>query len=262
MRSSTRYLIMTAALTGTTVAACTSDSTTAPHYVLVHGAWSNHNAWDGVAAKLRAAGAEVDALDLPGHGDDTTPVAQLTLSAYVDRVDAAIDAAGGDVILVGHSAGGVVISQAAENRPDAIRSVVFVGAFVPTTGQNLFALSMMDAGSKIGPSLENKGATLGIDPTAFPDLFCADCDPDARAALIAGYRDEAAEPFTEAVTLSASFGGLAKTYIHTTNDQVISPAFQLQMTQATPMAHEHDLATSHMAMLADPDDLAALLLAP
>ena len=259
MRSSTRYLIMTAALTGTTVTACTSDSTP-PHYVLVHGAWSNHSAWDGVAAKLRAAGAEVDALDLPGHGDDTTPIAQLTLSAYVDRVDAAIDAAGGDVILVGHSAGGVVISQAAENRPEAIRSVVFVGAFVPTTGQNLFALSMMDAASKIGPSLENKGATLGIDPAAFPDLFCADCDPEARAALIAGYRDEAAAPFTEPVTLSSNFGDLPKTYIHTTNDEVISHAFQLQMTQATPMAHEYDLATSHMAMLADPDDLAALLL--
>ena len=261
MRSNTRYLIIAAALASPTVTACTSDSPSAPaHYVLVHGAWSNHTAWDAVAAKLRAAGAEVDALDLPGHGDDTTPVDQLSLSAYVDRVDAAIDAAPGEVILVGHSAGGFVVSQAAEARPTKIRSVVFVGAFVPVTGQNLLGLSQMDTGSKIGPSLQNKGATLGIDSAAFPDLFCADCGPDARAALIASYRDEPAEPFTEPVTLAAGFGGLPKTYIHTTNDQVISPAFQLQMTQATPMTHEYDLPTSHMAMLAAPDDLAALLL--
>jgi pimeloyl-ACP methyl ester carboxylesterase len=250
--------MITAALAVPAVTACSDDKP--GHYVLVHGAWSNHAAWDAVAAKLRADGATVDAVDLPGHGDDTTPIDQLSLAAYADRVDAAIDAASGPVIVVGHSAGGVVIAQAAEDRPDAIRSLVFVGAFVPLTGQSLFALSMMDAGSKIGPSLENKGATLGIDSVAFPDLFCADCDADAKAALIAGYRDEAAAPFQEPVMLSSSFGDLAKTYIHTTNDQVISHAFQLQMTAATPMTHEHDLATSHMAMLAEPDALAALLL--
>src|SRR5882757_395231 len=82
---------------------CTSSAP--KHYVLVHGAWSQHTAWDAVAAKLRAAGATVDAIDLPGHGGDTTPIDQLSMAAYAARVDQAIDAAGGKVILVGHSMG-------------------------------------------------------------------------------------------------------------------------------------------------------------
>src|SRR5262245_46594927 len=146
-----RYFLALAA----TLAACTSS--TPRHYVLVHGAWSNQHAWDAVAAKLRAAGAKVDTVDLPGHGADSTPLDQLSMAAYADRVTQAIDAAGDKVILVGHSMGGMVISQAAENRPAKIKSLVYVGAYVPASGQNLFGLSIGDTGSQIGANLEAKG---------------------------------------------------------------------------------------------------------
>src|SRR5512133_3337950 len=165
-----RFFLLVAA----TLTACTSAPSR--HYVLVHGAWSNQHAWDTVAAKLRAAGAKVDTIDLPGHGDDPTPLDQLSMAAYADRVTRAIDATGDKVILVGHSMAGMVISQAAENRPAKIRSLVYVGAYVPANGQNLFALSQGDTGSQIGASLEVKGATIGIKADAFPSLFCADCD--------------------------------------------------------------------------------------
>ncbi len=249
-----RFLIGLAA----TLAACTSSAPR--HYVLVHGAWSDQHAWDTVAAKLRAAGAKVDTIDLPGHGSDTTPIDQLSMAAYADRVGQAIDAAGGKVILVGHSMAGMVISQAAENRPSQIRSLVYVGAYVPQSGQSLFALATSDPGSHVGANLEQKGATIGIKTDAFPDLFCADCDATAKQALVASYHDEPAAPLQQPVTLTDNFARLPKTYIHTTNDQVVSPGFQHQMTQATPMTHERDIATSHMAMLAQPDELVGLLL--
>lgn len=249
-----RYFLVLAA----TLAACTSS--TPRHYLLVHGAWSNQHAWDTVAAKLRAAGAKVDTIDLPGHGSDTTPIDQLSMAAYADRVTQAIDAAGEKVILVGHSMGGMVISQAAENRPAKIKSLVYVAAYVPTSGQDLVTLSQGDTGSQIGANLEVKGATLGIKADAFPMLFCVDCDATAKAALVAGYKDEPAAPLQQPVTLTDNFAKLPKTYIHTTLDLAVSHDFQLQMTQTTHMTHEHDIATSHMPMLASPDELVGLLL--
>ena len=85
-------------------------------YILVHGAWLDRRCWDLVTTALRAAGHTVVAPDLPGHGDDVTPLAGQTLDAYATRITAEVDAATQPVILVGHSMGGIVISTVAERR--------------------------------------------------------------------------------------------------------------------------------------------------
>src|SRR5215475_785880 len=81
--------------------------------VLVHGAWVDASCWDKVVPALKAAGHEVLVVNLPGHGSDNTPPANITLQSYVDAVKTAI---GGrkDVTLVGHSLAGIVISEVAE----------------------------------------------------------------------------------------------------------------------------------------------------
>jgi pimeloyl-ACP methyl ester carboxylesterase len=230
-------------------------------YVLVHGAWLDKTGWDAVAAKLAHEGAEVRTLDLPAHGDDPTPVSGASLRAYVDRVEAELDAAHHRAIVVGHSMGGVVVSQVAAERAADVASVVYLGAFVPQDGQSLLELSMMDTHSQIGPSLVfNNDGTVDVAQAAFPDLFCADCDADARAALVASYRAEPVMPLGEKVSLGGDFASVRKTYIHTGQDRVISPAFQNQMIAATPMDREVTLDTSHTAMLDAPDDVAGALL--
>jgi pimeloyl-ACP methyl ester carboxylesterase len=80
--------------------------------VLVHGAFGGAWCWEPVLPGLRAAGHTVEAIDLPGHGEDKTPVAEVTLDAYADRVCGVL-AAGPPAVLVGHSMGGVVVTQAA-----------------------------------------------------------------------------------------------------------------------------------------------------
>jgi len=87
--------------------------------VLVHGAFGRAANWDRVAPGLRAAGHEVEAIDLPGQGDDPTPVAEVTLDGYAPRVCEAL-ASGPRAVLVGHSMGGVVITQAAARCPERI----------------------------------------------------------------------------------------------------------------------------------------------
>ena len=86
-------------------------------FVLVHGAWHGAWCWDELAPLL---GGHVEAVDLPGHGADTTPVAGCTLDAYVARVVEALERAPEPAVLVGHSLGGITVAQAAERRPDEV----------------------------------------------------------------------------------------------------------------------------------------------
>src|ERR1700748_1456288 len=78
--------------------------------ILVHGAWADASSWDAVVPLLKAQGHEVIAVNLAGHGEDTTSFAGITFQTYVNQVKSAIGART-HVILVGHSFAGMVISQ-------------------------------------------------------------------------------------------------------------------------------------------------------
>ncbi|MCU0341691.1 MAG: alpha/beta fold hydrolase [Spirosomaceae bacterium] len=83
-------------------------------YILVHGAWHGAWAWKYVTPLLEAKGHKVLAIDLPGHGADKTPIVNVGLSDYTKKIVEVANAQSGEVILVGHSMGGIPISQAAE----------------------------------------------------------------------------------------------------------------------------------------------------
>ena len=91
--------------------------------VLVHGAFGRAACWDRVVPGLRTAGHSVEAIDLPGQGDDPTPVEQVTLDRYAQRVCEAL-AEGPPAVLVGHSMGGMVITQAAARCPSLVARLV------------------------------------------------------------------------------------------------------------------------------------------
>lgn len=258
-----RRVAIALTLAAPALAACSSTGDgEGKTYVLVHGSWMGAAGWGPVADRLREEEAEVLTPELPAHGDDPGDPADATLAAYVDRVASAIEGAGRPVILVGHSMGGIVISATAEERPDDIARLVYVAAYVPQDGESLFDLAMTDGDSDIGANLvDHEDGTLGIQPDAFADLFCADCDAEGRAALVAGYRPEPAAPLATPVALTGgAFGALPRTYVSTARDRVISPDLQSRMIDATPMDRELTLETSHVPMLAAPDVLAELLL--
>jgi pimeloyl-ACP methyl ester carboxylesterase len=78
--------------------------------VLVHGLWLGAWCWDDIAKDLRFAGHEVYVPDLPGHGDDQTPVSAITLESYVDALAPLLSE---KPVVVGHSMAGIVISSLA-----------------------------------------------------------------------------------------------------------------------------------------------------
>ena len=86
-------------------------------FVLVHGAFSGAWAWEPVVGPLEALGHTVETLDLPGSGADETPVGEVTLERYAERVRRGARRAAEPAVLAGMSMGGVVITQAAAKRP-------------------------------------------------------------------------------------------------------------------------------------------------
>jgi pimeloyl-ACP methyl ester carboxylesterase len=231
-------------------------------FVLVHGAWNGAWVWKDVTTDLENRGALVSTVNLSAHGDDATSAADASLAGYVDEVTAAVDAAVAPVVLVGHSFGGTVVSQAAEQRRGKLDRVIYVGAFLPVDGESTLDLAQADAQSELGPLLQvdmDRGVA-GIERSHFARTFCEDCDDAALMLLDANYRDEPLLPLLEKVALTdASFGSTRKFYVHTALDHVISPSLQDRMTARVALAGTATIESSHSPFLSVPSDLAATL---
>jgi pimeloyl-ACP methyl ester carboxylesterase len=111
-------------------------------YVLIHGAWQDGSCWAGVAAELRAAGHDVHAPTLAGQGrGDGVDRSVGHAEAVASAADAIVGADLRDVVLVGHSYGGTVVSRLAELLTGRLRRLVYVNAFVLLDGESVYDVS-------------------------------------------------------------------------------------------------------------------------
>ena len=150
----------------------------APTIVLVHGAFAESASWDRVIRELENAGHDVIAAPNPLRG----------LAADAQSVTDLVSSIDGPVVLVGHSYGGMVITNVDVNAGD-ITGLVYAAAFAPEPGESAFSLAQRFAGSTLGDALRpvprSNGTTdLYIDREIFHDQFCADV-PAAEAARMA-----------------------------------------------------------------------------
>lgn len=238
------------------------DNTSA-HFVLVHGAWMGQWCWSDVVAGLTARGAKVQTVDLPGHGDDMTPPSELSLEAYVKAVNAAIDAVGAPVILVGHSMGGMPITQTAEQYPDKISKLVYLGALFPKDGDNSQALLVGDTDSLIPPVLTPNpmAGTASIPQDKLKEIFCADCTDAETTNFLSHYRDEPLPSLNLIVhTTNEGWGSVKKYYIHTQQDRAVSFKVQQQMVSGVKLEKAITLNTSHSPFLSAPSEVVDTLL--
>lgn len=232
-------------------------------FVLVHGAWQAPYAWQNVQQQLEAKGEKVVVVELPGHGDDQTSPAQLSMDVYRDKVVEAINNIDGKVILVGHSMGGMVVSAVAEKIPSKIEKLVFIGAFVPVNNQSLMELSMMDKQSLLGASIvpSQDQLTLDVKKENVINIFCQDATMDEQEMVMKNYRAEPAIPFTNKVTLTAAnFGSVDKYYIHTTQDHAVGMDLQNQMVKNANITKVYSLNSGHCPFISEPDKVTGLLM--
>jgi pimeloyl-ACP methyl ester carboxylesterase len=231
-------------------------------FVLVHGSWHGRWCWHRVVPELEALGHQVLAPDLPGHGDDATPVAKLTLAAYAKCIASVVRSVAEPVVLVGHSFGGIVISQAAEIVPERISRLVYLTAFLPANGQSLSRLATADSNNPVATSsvISADQQLISLDLSRVRELLYADC-PDSDV-LLARQRlcAEPIAPFVTPVLITAArAGSIPRSYIECLNDIAIPLWFQRQMQAGMPCDPVWALPTGHSPFFAAPAGLAHLL---
>jgi pimeloyl-ACP methyl ester carboxylesterase len=227
--------------------------------LLVHGAFGRAAVWDRVAPGLRAAGHDVETLDLPGQGEDDTPVAEVTLDRYARRVCEVL-AQGPPAVLVGHSMGGMVITQAAADCPRHVDRLVYVAAFLPADGESLIDLTHRPEGA--GDAVQANLVVEGDPPVAWmPDdasreglMHC--CDDEAAAWGISLRGVQPVAPFMHPVRVGGpEFDSLRRAYVMCLQDRAIKPPLQRLMLERAGCDPVLEIDTDHSVWASRPDEL-------
>lgn len=232
-------------------------------YILVHGAWHGAWCWEKVVPLLEAEGHSVTAVDLPGHGANPAAPAEMTLEAYGREVAAAVEADGEPVVLVGHSMGGMVITQAAEYVPDGISTLVYVCAFLPGPGDSLMKLADNDPEALVLPNLavDEAAGLCSVDEDARVAAFYGECSTEDAAAASARLVPESLAVFAAPAALSEDgAGAVRRVYVECLRDRAISISRQREMHAARPCERVLSIDTDHSPFLSRSEELTQHLL--
>lgn len=230
-----------------------------PTVVLVHGAWADGSSWAEVTAELQRQGftVRVAADPLRGVASDAR-----YLRDYLATVP-------GPIVLVGHSYGGMVITNAATGNAN-VRALVYVNAFLPRQGETVEQLNGAQPGSALDPNtaidavpLRNaSGKVVDVDlyvkPALFPAIFAAGVPARKAAVSAAAQRPFALSALTEASPGVPAWETIPSWALIGTDDRVIPPAEQ-QIMATRAHAHAVKVRAPHLSMLSDPTAVSALI---
>jgi len=238
-------------------------NTSTRHFVFVpgsfHGAWC----WYKMQPLLSQNGNTCEAIDLPAHGRDQTPISKITLDSYVDAVCGVLKKYDKPVVLIGHSRAGIVISQVAEQMPEKIEHLVYLCAFLIPNGEPMVATALTDSSSMLVSNLIFNEAEGWHFPKAevIKDAFYNDCSEEDVALSTSLLTQEPNAPVGTPLQLSAErYGKVKKVYIHTTLDQTLTYGLQQKMVARTPVDQTYELKTGHSPFLSQPKALTSILL--
>lgn len=196
-------------------------------------------------------------VNLPGRDQDGVDPKSLTLQTYLNAVADVLEAETSPVVLVGHSFGGITISNAAESFPSKIKTLVYLSAYLPQNGESLLSLAQQDRDSLLGKpgNLEFNAdySVASIHESAKADVFANDAVGADRETIVASLIPEAAGPQGTPLTLSAeNFGSVRKVYIETTKDQCVSPFLQEHMISNGDVSKVLKIDAGHAAFVTQP----------
>jgi pimeloyl-ACP methyl ester carboxylesterase len=214
-----------------------------PTIILVHGAFEDGSAWQRVIVGLQREHYNVVA-------------AQLPLSSLADDVQATrrvVDAQTGPVVLVGHSWGGAVITDAAAGNP-RVKALVYVAAFAPDAHEVVTAYGEKYPSRLNSARRPDSAGYLTVDPAKFQELFAADVPAAEAQVAAATQKPMSAKAFGDAVD-QAAWKSIPAYYVLTLDDQAIHPDLQRfyadrMHAKTTPIKSSHAVIASHAAEVA------------
>jgi pimeloyl-ACP methyl ester carboxylesterase len=237
------------ATTAPATASATGESagTPKPTIVLVHGAWADSSSWAPVIERLRRDGYPVRAIADPLQGL-TSDTAYLT--SYLATID-------GPKVLVGHSYGGAVITNAA-TAVAGVKSLVYIAGFIPVAGETIGELAAKSTPPLPLISTQVPGGTeVSIDPAQFRSAFAGDLDRTTAADLATTQRPANTKAVTDA-SATEGFRTIPSWALLTRQDHAISPDLQRFMTTRAH-ARTTEVDASHAVMLSRPDAVTGLI---
>jgi pimeloyl-ACP methyl ester carboxylesterase len=231
-----------------------------PTVVLVNGAWANNAAWSGVIERLQAEGYTVDAPPNPLQSltGDAATIADLLTTLK------------GPIVLVGHSYGGAVITNAATGNRN-VKALVYVDAFAPAKGESVLGLDSSQPGSALGagptkvfnfvpfPGAKQGDAELYVKPALFEQAF-ANGLPAKEGAVLAATQSPAVYSALTTPSGTPAWKAIPSWYVLGTIDKAIPPAVQLFMAQRIH-AHITRVRAGHLSMVAAPGVIAKVITA-
>ncbi|MGW5324398.1 alpha/beta fold hydrolase [Rhodococcus pyridinivorans] len=229
------------------------------HVVLIHGAWAGPWVWDGLLGPIAAAGFRPHPVSLPGVGSNIRagePVDLAGVTAAVIEQTADLD---GPLVVVGHSGGGVVATQVAEQLADRVAGVAFIAGMMLPSGYSFGDICAdvgLDHTTGINRYLEisDSKRISSVPADAAAAIFFHRAPADA--AIAAARRLQPQEESTRLITptwTTTRFGALPRLYIEALDDRSVPLPTQRRMQQLTPGAQVHTLDTDHAPQLSMPE---------
>ena len=226
-----------------------------PTFVLVHGGWGGEWCWRELTAVLDSRGVEWRSLDLPSSRTSASPDTALAHDAQA-VADAARDA--GPVVLVGHSYGGCVISEAAP-LINELRGLVYVAALVPELGESATEASrVLKVRTKLDDAITLDGEFLRLRREVAGEALYQDCGEQLTQWALEQLSTQTLASFRSSRT--APDQAVPRRYIACSEDNAIDPSTQAIM--ASRCSEEVVLASGHSPFFSHPNTLADLITAP
>jgi pimeloyl-ACP methyl ester carboxylesterase len=232
-------------------APCPASGTTKPTVVLVHGAWADTSSWSGEIRALQQSGHLVRAVGNPLRG----------LTGDAGTVRDFLRTLSGPIVLVGHSYGGSVITNAAAGDPD-VKALVYVNAAAPAVGETTAQLS--GSGSALGgdpatlydraayPGAAGDAADLYLKRDVFVRSFASDLPRDTAHQLWATQRAASTAAFTTP-SKAAAWQAIPSWYFIATGDKIIVPASQRAMAERASSKVTEFAGGSHLTLVSHPE---------
>jgi pimeloyl-ACP methyl ester carboxylesterase len=223
-----------------------------PTIVLEHGAWADGSSWDDVVARLQADGYTVDVPPNPLRGPDSD-------SAYLDSY---LQTVPGPIVLVGHSYGGFVITDAATGNAN-VKALVYVDAYIPAQGETINSINAQFPGSQLVPSALSFVPSAGgvtdtyIKPSLFPQILANDLPAKEAAVLAATQEPIAASALTDPSGPPA-WATIPSWDVIGTQDHAIPVAAQEFMAKRAHAAVTQ-INASHLSLISQPGKVTAVI---
>jgi pimeloyl-ACP methyl ester carboxylesterase len=232
-------------------------------FILIHGAWHGGWCWERLAPLLTAAGHTVLSPDLPGMGSDTHALGDDPLGEWADFVADLASGAEAPVILVGHSRGGLVISEAAERVPHSIDRLVYLTAFLLEPGQSLSDVASRYPEVGPGPAIRpaHDPSRLAVDGELAIPIFYGRCSYEDARGAVSRLTPEPLAALTMPLRITAErFGRVPRAYIEASDDRAINLEMQREMQTALRCEPVITLDADHSPFYSAAPELARELL--